>query len=162
MLKANEDHYWNFTDEVEKTENKMQRDELRHLLRYIYANQLASAIVKVREYVCEGCKIDHPSQTQHSCLYTDWERSFYIYDTTTEGIDESRLKAIFIEAAHILWLNHKDIDIDSTLQEYLECWVTTSFVDFEASLETTEESFITATAAATSKLNLLEERFTKQ
>lgn len=154
--------YWRFTDEVEKVEKITMVEELRDLLRYLYAEQLMKAHRLIVESRCEGCKIDHPSQTQHMCLYPDSDPyALSLYGLSESSLNKTYLKALFIETANILWLNYKLIDIDRTLREFLQCWDATDFQDVDRSLDV-QGSFIAAAEAAEMKICSLEKRFTKR
>ena len=48
---------------------------------------------------CNGCKIDHPSQWQHSCIDPAGHLVSTLYGIASASLDEGRLKAIFAEAA---------------------------------------------------------------
>jgi len=153
--------YWRFTDEVDKMERITMVEELRDLLRYLYAEQLLKSHRLIVKAQCIGCQIDHPSQLQHLCIDPDndpYARS--LYGLAESSLNKSYLKAVFIETANILWLNYKLIDIDRTLQEFLQWWDATDFQDVDRSLNV-QESYITAAAAAAFKICSLEKRFTK-
>ena len=161
MPAESKDRYWRFTDEVEQLEINMSRDDLRQLLRYIYADQLILAYQSLAVSECQGCKIDHPSQHQHSCIDPDVQQIPILYGLVAEQLDKGRLKAIFAEAAQILWIDYKHIEFERTLREYLKCWEATNYQDIEKSLMV-ETYYVTAITAATYKINLLEKRFIKR
>ena len=136
-------------------------EDSRQLLRYIYAEQLILTFRSLAaEVTCNGCEIDHPSQWQHSCIDPDSHLVSTIYKLAAARLNKGRLKAIFLEAAEKSGLDCQHIDLESTLREYLDCWVATSFQDIERSFNI-ERYYARAIATATSKIDSLERRFTK-
>lgn len=53
------------------------RNELGQLLVQLFANALRSSIWGMAKDDCYGCRVDHPSQTQHPCLYSDFHVNDY-------------------------------------------------------------------------------------
>lgn len=139
----------------------MCRQDLRQLLRYIYAEQLILTYQNLTVMPkCNGCKIDHPSQWQHSCIDPAGHLVSTLYGIASASLDEGRLKAIFAEAANSLGLDYRQIDIESTLHEYLECWEATGYRDIEKN-RNEDQYYVRAIAAATTKVNSLEKRLMK-
>lgn len=153
-----------YADEVEKVERGLMEKDVRNLLKYLYANQIEIGYRNILELMCNGCSTQHPSQAQHSCLET-----FDIIDGTSgstelfieaeEKVCKFNLKLLFIESCKMLWLDSTLVDFAQTLQEFLQSWMTSDFEELENMK--VEESFTTAVAAASTKIGLLEKRFTK-
>ena len=138
-------------------------EEVKKLLRYLYAEKLRLGYRSVIEIRCDGCKINHPSQKQHICLDPsehDALLTYELYDAAEMGVDKQYLELVFIEAAKTLGLNHCLVDFESFIQDCLHHWETTGFQDIDKSLDV-EESFTMARTIATMKLLCLEERCTK-
>ena len=152
-------------DKVEKKiETIIMAEEVKKLLRYLYAEQLRLGYRSMIEIRCDGCKIDHPSQKQHICLDPSENEAFLtyeLYDAAEMALDKQYLELVFIETANTLGLNHSLVDFESSIQDYLQHWEATGFQDVEKSLEV-EESFTMARTIATMKLLSLEERCRKQ
>ena len=47
--------------------------------KLIYSQCLTEEIATLAMTQCYGCKVDHPSQRQHSCLMFDDEANLYFY-----------------------------------------------------------------------------------
>lgn len=151
------------TDEIWRRRGNPRVEEVRKVLRYVYADQISFAYRINLKTSCYGCTVDHPSQKQHSCLDDlddDPILTAQLYSESENKINKQYLKLLFIETCTILWMNHMRVDFDSTLQEFLQCWVATDFQDLHKSLEV-EEEIIKATVAAAMKLCSLEERLSK-
>ena len=154
-----------YSDEVEKVERELMVKDVRNLAKYLYATHISLGYSNILHSMCNGCIIDHPSQSQHSCLET-----FDIIDGTSASTDlyieaEAKvskfyLKLLFTESCKTLWLNSALIDFEQTLQEFLQSWMTTEFIELENSMEV-KDCFTTAADAAATKIGLLEERFMK-
>ena len=65
----------NNVDEVSETEYQKQFS----LLEAIFADAVASEINQLCQEYCCGCKIDHPSQSQHDCLMMDEDERWEMY-----------------------------------------------------------------------------------
>ena len=140
----------------------MAVEDVRALLRYLYADQIQLHYRSALESNCYGCITEHPSQTQHICLEPLDE--FYIpqvYGEAETKVDKHYLKLLFIETCNTLWLNPNLVDFDNTLVEILQWWNATDFQDLETTLSATGDYFQTASAGAALKISSLEERFTK-
>ena len=138
-------------------------DEVKKLLRYLYAEQLELAYRSMIEIGCDGCKINHPSQKQHICLDPSENEAlltFAMYDAAEATIDKEYIKLIFIEAAKTLGLNHRLVDFESFIHDCLQHWEATDFQDVNKSLEV-EESLTMARTIAAMKMLSLEERCRK-
>lgn len=155
--------YWRHTDEVEKIDTVIMLEDLRKLLRYLYAEQLLGCLRVEVQSRCNGCIIDHPSQAQHICINPTSEllESSELYGLAESKIDKQYLKVLYIETCNTLWLNHRAIDFESCLQEFLEWWVATDFQDVDHSLNV-EPSYVTAGMAAVMKISALENRLSKR
>lgn len=75
---------------VEKVERIMY-----HTLKYLYARMVLDFLTDVVN--CLGCEVNHPSQTQHTCLmWTNMEHLDIYFDVAYKKIDEkdivSRMK----------------------------------------------------------------------
>ena len=68
-----------------------QLKQMESLLDILTAEKTMHKIEKLTKDLCHGCFIDHPSQTQHSCLM----------DTFAE-----RLDSVFDEALDSVWMSH--------------------------------------------------------
>lgn len=161
MSSTKSDCYWRYTDEVEKIQKAVMVKEVRKLLRYLYGKQILFAYRFTLKSRCNGCIIDHPSQDQHMCLESlDDCIASELYLESEARVNKQFLNLVFIESSITLWLNYSVIDFDSTLQEFLQCWIDTDFQDLNASQDV-EDSFVTVSIAAAMKIRSLEERFTK-
>ena len=151
-----------YKHDVENTQRSVMREEVRKLLKYLYADQILFAYRTTLTSMCNGCVVDHPSQSQHMCVeQLDDEIASIVYSEAETKVDKHYLQLLFIEACNTLWLNYSLIDFDSTVQEFLQCWVMTDFQDLEQTRENLEEFYVTASASAAMKICSLEERFTR-
>ena len=151
------------TDEIWRRRGNPSVEEVRKVLRYVYADQICFAYRINLKSSCYGCTIDHPSQKQHSCLDDsddDPILTSQLYGEAEAKVNKQYLKLLFIETCTTLWMNHMRVDFDSTVEEFLEWWVATDFQDLARSLEV-EDAIISASVAAAMKLCSLEERLTK-
>ena len=153
-----------YVDEVEKVEREIMEKDVRNLLKYLYANQIEIGYRNSLELMCNGCITQHPSQSQHSCFET-----FDIVDGTSgatvlfieaaEKVCAFNLKLLFIESCKILWMDSTLVDFDQTLQKCLQSWIACDFEEMENMI--VDDSFSGAYAAASTKIGLLEKRFTE-
>lgn len=130
----------------------------KNLLRYVYSQELLNEYWKIVKKNCNGCAISHKSQTQHSCCFPDNENPDW-YREAEPNVDHSRVKLIFIIAAHRLHLNSKELDADAEMNKVLEKWRAEDF-DLSEDLRVPEEWYA-ATCLATKRIELLEKRLEK-
>ena len=64
-----------------------------------YAKEIASAISQLVVENCNGCIIDHPSQTQHECLMMERDEQLCMYfDDALSKISEAKVMEAFTES----------------------------------------------------------------
>lgn len=47
--------------------------------KLVFANQICNKVSELSQTYCQGCEIDHPSQTHHTCLMLTELEHFYLY-----------------------------------------------------------------------------------
>ena len=156
---------WNYTDEVEKTERTIMVKDVRKLLRYLYGDLIELSYRNTLQSRCNGCVIDHPSQSQHSCLETfdivdGTPGATELYIEAESKVSKFYLNLLFIETCNLLWLDYSVIHVDNTLIDFLESWVANDFEDLGTRMDV-EDAYSTASDAAATKIGLLKKRFTK-
>ncbi len=144
--------------------DQSKTNEVRKLLKYLYADQILFAYRTVLQYKCNGCRIDHPSQSQHMCLEPlEAEIASVFYSEAEAIVYEKKhyLYLLFIETCNYLGLNYRRIDFDTNFAEYRQWWINTEFRDLEETVENSEDSYEVAVETAAMKLCSLEDRLTK-
>ena len=49
------------------------------LVKLIGRNIFTGELLEIRKETCNGCKVDHPSQMQHTCLMDDWNADVNVH-----------------------------------------------------------------------------------
>ena len=74
----------------------MEREIMKELVN-IYALEVASEISKMVTQDCNGCRINHPSQRQHPCLYLEPDERIYLYsDAALEAVSTEKIVRTFL------------------------------------------------------------------
>lgn len=100
-------------------DSKMNR-LLKHTLNFLYARSILGVLDDVVKEHCYGCEIDHPSQTQHTCLMWTKAEHFDIYfDKAFEKVIYASIVSKMRKQVEIM-----DIPLDSKdkLLNDLENW----------------------------------------
>ena len=75
-------------DEVEQIQRQKIASIIGHVFQLTYAAMFDTLIQEEKLNRCNGYTIQHPSQSQHSCLMMDSEDAwFYYHDEVREKID---------------------------------------------------------------------------
>lgn len=100
-------------------DSKMNR-LLKHTLNFLYARSILGVLDDVVKEHCYGCEIDHPSQTQHTCLmWTKAEHLDIYFDKAFEKVIYASIVSKMRKQVEIM-----DIPLDSKdkLLNDLENW----------------------------------------
>ena len=100
-------------------DSKMNR-LLKHTLNFLYARSILGVLDDVVKEHCYGCEIDHPSQTQHTCLmWTKAEHLDIYFDKAFEKVIYACIVSKMRKQVEIM-----DIPLDSKdkLLNDLENW----------------------------------------
>lgn len=67
--------------------------------KVVYAEAVREAIQDVSVRKCYGCMVDHPSQTQHTCLmpFEEEDLLLYYFHEALDSVDESTVLKTFEE-----------------------------------------------------------------
>lgn len=93
---------------------------LKHTLNFLYARSILGVLDDVVKEHCYGCEIDHPSQTQHTCLmWTKAEHLDIYFDKAFEKVIYASIVSKMRKQVEIM-----DIPLDSKdkLLNDLENW----------------------------------------
>lgn len=93
---------------------------LKHTLNFLYARSILGVLDDVVKEHCYGCEIDHPSQTQHTCLmWTKAEHLDIYFDKAFEKVIYACIVSKMRKQVEIM-----DIPLDSKdkLLNDLENW----------------------------------------
>ena len=129
--------FWQSTDmsQIEACEVTAQRTVQLYMLGF--AKKVWNKVTELAGKYCYGCEVDHPSQTQHSCLmWTDLEH-FYMYrkeafesvlqnDSITVWMDNVCSSDIAYEAKYVflgLLLDKKVVPKEEKIFDMVECMI---------------------------------------
>ncbi len=141
---------------------------------YIFGDVLGRLVGTVMKLHCPGCKIDHPSQNQHTiCLDLSPDNLMYevIYDQAIAMLDASYINALFHEVGHLIGYDVNLIDFNARYAILLEKWADNEYRE-ETSVAFMEHfsdskfqcgmTYYEALEKARAKVELLRERITKK
>ena len=98
----------------------------KDIVIYVFGEELKRQFNTVVEERCNGCKIDHPSQLRHSCLWIEDDDCDVdgIFQEALARMDISYLKSLYLETADILTVNikHQPNFFEQQIKDIRDLW----------------------------------------